>query len=151
VYVNCASLSLSRCSTYGQQTCMLILLRILGSIRRVPSIMQASLLVSMGRIQARLRSELFGLYQFQALISSSLSFSALFLFDYSRYSPLLHSYSRLPAADPVATYRVEQSHSLLRGTEGFGKTRLSDRTASLCYRRKISRDSRMTFTPQREN
>jgi len=81
----------------------------------------------------------------------SLFLCSLFLFDYSRYSPLLHSYSRLSAADPVATYRVEQSHSLLRGTEGFGKTRLSDRTASLCYRRKISRDSRMTFTPQREN
>lgn len=122
-----------------------------SSIRGVQSIMQASLLVSMETIQVRLRSELFGLYQFRAhlrLLPSSFPFV-----DYYHLCPTAASTS-IPAAllsspSPTAPrllrssfYVVEQSRapSLLRGAEGFGKTWLSDRTAPLCYRRRISRE-----------
>lgn len=122
-----------------------------SSIRGVQSIMQASLLVSMETIQVRLRSELFGLYQFRAHLvffrprspSSTTTTCAL--------PPLLLLFQPRYFSSPSPTaprllrssfYVVEQSRapSLLRGAEGFGKTWLSDRTAPLCYRRRISRE-----------
>jgi len=113
VYADCASLSLSLslppCSLYDQQTSAGYSDRSgFGSIRTVPSIMQASLLDSS---EASLRIIRFVPISSPHLVLS-LSFSGLFPFDHhSRYR--LHSCSTIRSADPVATtYIVEQSRAV---------------------------------------
>lgn len=95
-----------------------------------------------------------GIIRFVPISSPSRLLPSSFPFvDYYHLCPTAASTS-IPAAllsfpSPTAPrllrssfYVVEQSRapSLLRGAEGFGKTWLSDRTAPLCYRRRISRE-----------
>jgi len=82
-----------------------------------------------------------GIIRFVPISSPSRLPSAFSFVDYRylcRYRFYFYS-NQYPAADPVPTYSNNRTVSLGE-TEGFGKTRLSDRTAPLCYRRKISRE-----------
>lgn len=129
----------------------------LASLRRIQLDSRSS--VDNASIVARLDGDdsgeaPFGIIRFVPISSPSRLLPSSFPFvDYYHLCPTAASTS-IPAAllsspSPTAPrllrssfYVVEQSRapSLLRGAEGFGKTWLSDRTAPLCYRRRISRE-----------